>query len=392
MTDMPSAFFRLRTAALLAAVLGIAACMAGALLDWPRFLQSYLVAFVFAVGLSAGSLGLLLLNHVTGGEWGVSIRRILEASAMAMPLLGLLSLPLLLGLPHVYEWARPANVVGNKLLQHKLAYLNAPFFMLRLALYFALWSVLAWQLGLWSRQQDATDSPAPSHKMQTLAPPGLIVLVLTVTFFAIDVLMSLEPDWYSTMFGLLLLSGQAVSAMSIAILLKTLLTDAEPARVHPSPIHDLGTLLFAFVMLWGYLAFSQYLIIWSGNIAEEATWYVKRLQNGWRFFPPLLVALHFIVPFALLLSRDVKRRPRVLSIIAMLLLLMRLVDIYWIVLPAFHNDVMLHWLDAAAPLALLGIYLSTLLFILKQAPLQPRLPEAPPHPAADGQPLPEGAR
>jgi hypothetical protein len=365
---------RLQRAALMVGVIALGVCLIGAFFSSAQFFRSYLFAYVFWIGIALGCLGVMMIHNLSGGAWGLVIRRFLEAGMRTLPLMLLLFLPLLFGLQSLYAWARPEALTQDPLLHHKSEYLNVAFFLVRSLLYFALWIGAALLLTKWSRKHDETADPRLFQRLRTLSGPGLIVYGLTITFASIDWLMSLEPHWYSTIYGVHFMGGHALSAFAFAILLAALLAAHEPLAsvVQPSHFRDLGNLLLAFVMLWAYFSFSQWLIIWSGNLREEVTWYVHRTQGGWEWIALSLIIFHFAVPFVLLLSRGIKARIRALSVIAGAILFMRFVDIFWYTAPAFYPSAFqLHWMDVVAPLGLGGIWLATFIAQLRAVPLLP---------------------
>jgi len=351
------------------------ACVAGAWLTPTDFLYSYLIAYLYWLGLSLGSLGLLMVQHLSGGAWGFVVRRPLEAAARLAILMAVLFVPLAAGLPTLYPWARPEVVAADPVLQDKQLYLSVPFFLVRAALYFAAWIALAWLLGRWSREQDERGEEPAARRMQALSAGGLAIFVLTVTFASIDWIMSLEPHWFSTIFGLIVISSQGLSAVALAILVLAALARRDPvARVAiPARFHDLGNFTLMLVMVWAYLSFSQFLIIWSGNLPEEVPWYVHRAGVPWQGVGVALVLFHFVVPFALLLSRRTKQASSRLVPIAVGLLVMRLVELVWIVGPErsperFHVS----WLDLAAPIAMGSLWVGLFVRELSRQPLLPR--------------------
>lgn len=357
-----------------AGVLGLAVAGAGALIDPAQFFRSYLIAYLFWSGIALGSLALISLNHVSGGRWGIVVRRICESATRTLPLLLLLFLPLLFGLSSLYEWARPEEVAHDALLQHKALYLNVPFFIVRLAIYFAVWIVLSRLLSRWSLEQDASGDPIYVRRFQLLGRGGLVLYALTMTFAAVDWVMSLEPHWYSTIYGILIIGGQVLSAFAFVIPVLMMVATRPPfsAVVTAERFHDLGKLLLAFVMLYAYFAFSQFLIIWAANLPEETPWYLKRLAGGWQWVAIALVLFHFALPFAILLSRNLKRDARRLAVIAFVVLCARLVDIYWLVTPVFSpGRLAVHWMDFAALFGVGGVWLSFFLWQLQGQPLLP---------------------
>jgi hypothetical protein len=353
---------------------GAVVCVVGLFVNPPQFFRSYLVAWTLCVGVTLGSFAIEMLHHTSRGAWGLMIRRILEAASRTLPAVGLFGVPLLFGLPHLYPWARPTAVAADELLRHKEPYLNVPFFAGRFVFYFAVWSAFAFTLSRLSKEQDATGDPALERRMQALSAGGLTFYVLSVTFFAVDFLMSLTPRWFSAIYGIYVLGGQIVGGLAFTILVALFLSERPPMNEAFQPIHfhDYGKLLLAFTMLWSYFGVSQLIIIWSGDLPEEIPFYKERMSGAWGGVSLLLVLFHFAVPFALLLSRNLKRDVRRLSLIALLLLAMRWVDLWWLVAPAFHpSGFPLHWLDPVALAALGGVWVWLFTRELKARPLVP---------------------
>ena len=358
-------------AAAIGAVLAVVGFMMSGL---DRFYEAYLVAWVYWTGVGLGSLALLMLQHLSGGAWGVVIRRILEAATRTLPVMAVLGLPILLGMGHLYHWSDADVAAADPMIRDKAAYLNVPFFIVRYVLYFAIWSFLALRLSAWSAEQDRTGDPALVSKMSRLSGGGLLVFGLTVTFAVVDWTMSVNPHWFSTMWGLLYIVGQGLSALAFAIAVLVMLSKQAPLDrvVNPSHLHDLGKLLFAFIMLWAYLSFSQFIIIYSANTPEEIPHYWVRAQNGWQWVGWALVAFHFVLPYVLLLSRDIKRDWRRLSVIASFVVGIRLLDYYWHVAPEFHTGgLSLSLIDIALPIALGGVFVMLFAMQLKGRPLLP---------------------
>jgi len=302
------------------------------------------------------------------------IRRILGAATRTLPLLTVLFVPIALGMRYLYSWTDAALVARDEILQWKQPYLNVPFFLIRAAIYFAVWNGIVFLLNKWSLEQDVTGDPLMARRMQKLAAGGLLGYGLTITFASFDWAMSLEPHWFSTIYGVLLMGGQGLAAMAFAIVALTWLCRRAPLNelVTPSHFHDLGNLLLAFTMLWAYFGFSQYLIIWSGNLPEEAEWYVHRSAHGWQFIALALVAFHFAVPFLLLLLRVTKRRGETLAKVAGLLLVMRYVDLFWLTQPAFYAEGLhVHWLDVLLPASLGLLWLGLFVYQLRGRALLP---------------------
>jgi hypothetical protein len=357
----------------------LVALVAGFLLDRGQFFRSYLFGYLFWIEVAVGALGLSMLSHMTGGLWGIVPRRFHEAAARTLPALAVGFVPIALGAPALYLWARPEAVAEDALLQAKAPYLNVPFFLLRAAVYFLIWIVLAYRLSSWSRLQDGGPSASRAASLRGLSAFGVVLLFLSATFASVDWGMSLAPHWFSTIYGVLFIVSAGLSALSFTILLMAHLADEEPFKsaLSPETVHDLGKLLLTFTMLWGYVNFSQFLITWSGNLSEETPFYVHRLHGAWGSIAVLLLLFHFALPFALLLSRPLKRNPKALATVAALMLLMQVVDLFWLVAPDLlaHGEgdapLRIHWMDAASLLGLGGVWLALFTRQALGAPLLP---------------------
>jgi hypothetical protein len=332
----------------------------GAVTATDQFFRSWLLAFLFWFAIALGALPLVMLHHLVGGNWGFATRRILESVTRTLPLMTILFLPVVLGIHSLYEWSHQDVVSQDIILQHKSPYLNATFFVVRAAVYFALWLVLGWLLNRWSAEQDRTRDASIVKRFQRLSGPGLIIYALTITFAATDWVMSLEPHWFSTIYGMMFMVGQTLTTLAFVIAILALLSDTPPLSgfVKPEILNDLGNLLFAFIMLWAYLSFSQYIIIWSGNLPEEIPWYLRRSRGGWQWIAVALALFHFAIPFFLLLVRRYKRRRQVISAIAVAVVIMRLVDLIWLVVPAHEPAFHIHWLDLATLAGIGGIWIA----------------------------------
>jgi len=360
-------FDRFSQRALTIGVAGLALCGVGWFLNPDQFYRAYLVGFLFWNGVALGCLAIAMLHQLSGGAWGVVIRRILESATRTFPVTAVLFLPLLLGIHSLYTWSNPAAVAADKVLQHKAAYLNVPFFMSRAALYFAIWMTVAYFFNKWSLAQDRSGAEPWQTKMEALGGPGLLLYGATVTFSSIDWVMSLDPHWYSTIYGILFLGGQGVSALSFVIAVIVLVAARPPMSeaITDKHLRDLATLLFAFIMLWAYFSFSQFLLVWAGNLPSEIPWYLKRMTGRRMWVGLFLVVFHFALPFLLLLSREFKRNRKWISRMAIWVICMRVVDLYWV------TGFDLHWLNVAAPVGVGGIWLAAFFRQLKQRPLLP---------------------
>jgi hypothetical protein len=371
----PESIDRIRQRALFAGVIGLVVCIFGLIKSPDNFFPSYLLAFIFVLGLSLGSLGLLMLQHLTGGNWGIMIRRPLESATRALPLVAVLFVPIFFGMKYLYAgWLNAPPSGEGALSEFQRSYLTPNGFRVRAILYFAVWGILVFLFNRWSREQDANpEDNSVRRRFKTLAGPGIILYVFVMSFAAIDWAMSLSPHWASTIYGFIFVAGQLISSMSLMIAIVVLLARSGPLSgvLQPRHIHDLGKLLLAFVMLWAYFQFSQLLIIWSGNQPEEITFYYSRLHSQWGVVAVIVLIFHFFVPFFLLLSRDLKRNPKLLPAVAIWLIFMRLVDLFWYTRPQFTSTALPNVWDLAAALALGGLWFFFFAGHLKQLPVLP---------------------
>jgi len=367
-------FERAQRAALTAGLLGLMTSSTFFFRHPDQFYRSYLLAFVFWIGFPLGCTALLMLHHLTGGDWGLPIRRPLEAGTRTFPVMVVLFIPLLFGLKSLFPWMNPEFFNAEPILRFKQHYLNLHFFLVRAAIYFAIWFALAFFLNKWSEEQDRTGNPILAKRLEEFSGPGLIFWGLTVTFASVDWVMSLEPHWFSTIFGMIFMIIEALGAMALVIVVARILAKYEPysSAVSPGQFNDLGSLLLAFVMLWAYLSFSQFLIIWSGNLRNEIPWYVVRAEGGWAALAVFLIVFHFAIPFLLLLQRGVKRQMRALAIVAGALIVISFVDVYWLIVPAFEKaGPHLHPVDLTAVVGVGGIWVGAYVWQLKRRPLLP---------------------
>jgi len=362
--------------ALVVGLLGLAVCAAGIFLIPAPTFRGYLVAYQFWLGIALGSLALLMIYHLTGGGWGLLLRRLLESSTRTLPLLALLFLPLLLGLDELYVWTGNAAGEAHPPEGKFEWYLTVPGYIVRAAIYFAVWLGLAWLLNRWSRQQDRTDDPRLAARMATLSGPGLVAFVLTLTLAAVDWVMSLEPHWFSTIFAVVFGVTQLLAALALAIVALYALSSSPPLAqlVSPRYSRDLGNLLLALVMIWIYVVYSQFFLIWIGNLPEEIVWYLPRLSGGWEGLILVVVGLQFALPFLLLLFRGVKQRLGSLAGVGAIILATCLIHLFWQIVPAFPPARLVdHWPDAVGTLVAFlgigGIWVAVFLHQLGNAPL-----------------------
>jgi len=364
----------LRRRALAVGALALGLCLIGIFTDHGQFFRSYLIAYMFWLGIPLGCLGIVMIHHLVGGTWGFVIQRSLESATRTFPIMFVLFLPLLFGLPDLFIWAHPQAVAQDPVLLQKAAYLNIPAFIIRAAVYFAVWIALGVFLSRWSAEQDRSADPALTQRLQILSGPGLVLYGLTVTFSAIDWLMSLEPHWYSTIFGMLFMVSHGLIGLAFVIGVAYFLSQREPLSriIAPWVLHDLGNLLLAFVMLWAYMSFAQFLIIWVENLQHEIPWYLHRINGGWGVIAVALIVLQFALPFILLLSRVVKRKAGTLCAVAVAIALMHQIELFWFVAPTFHPDgFSLHWTTLLAPLGVGGLWFAAFLGQLRDRPLLP---------------------
>jgi hypothetical protein len=367
---------RVSAAALIAGALGLIGCAIGWIFEPAQFFQSYLFAWMYWLGIPLGAIAASAVLHLVGGAWGLAIRRPLEAAMSTMPLMALLFVPIIFGMSYLYPWVRP-EAASDPAIAHKALYLNFGAFLARAALYFAIWIALAYLFNRWSLAQDSTDDAGPARRMRALSPPALILYFLTITFASVDWAMSIQPGWYSTIYGVLFVGGNALVTQAFAIVVVARLASRPPLAgvFAANTFHDLGNLLLTFVIFWAYVSFSQLLIIWAGNLPEEITFYVNRSQGGWIWIGIFLAICQFALPFAVLLSRAVKRRAWALGLLAAALLAIHLVEVFWLVVPPLRPKFYIHWLDVATALGIGGIWLAAFLWRLNRHPL---LPVAPP--------------
>ncbi|HKG96210.1 MAG TPA: hypothetical protein VKA97_00230 [Pyrinomonadaceae bacterium] len=359
-TFNPPSMSTFQRRALIAGIVFVVLLLAGALLDPRHFFQSYLIGWTFWTGIGVGSIALLMLQHLTGGGWGFVIRRSLEAATRTLPLMAILFVPVIIGSHYLYPWTNHEELAEHPVVQFKTPYLNVPFFTVRAVIYFGVWLTLAFLLNRWSLAQDRTTDNRYTKNMRLLSGPGMVALIFTVTFASVDWYMSLEPEWFSTIYGFIYVAAWTLSALAFVISVMARLSREEPMRriVAPLHFHDLGKLLLALVMLWAYFAYSQYLIIWSGNLPEEITWYTVRTRGAWGAIIVGIAILHFAAPFLFLLSRDLKRSPGKLVIVAALILVMRIIDLIWMLAPAFREHYKWIWLDVIALIGFGGLWLA----------------------------------
>ena len=371
---------------------GLILCVAGFFANRAEFFQSYLFAFLYWAGFALGGLGVLLLNNVVGGKWGVTIRRLLEAKMRTLPIVFLLFLPIIIGMPYLYPWVSNAahfpqlSEASRQILRHKAPYLNVPFFLLRVVIYFAIWLFWGFRVQKMTDQQDQTGDPTLPVRLRQFSAPGLLIFVLTATFAYIDWLLSSDAEFFSTVYGAMLLIGDVLQtfALSIVVLILVSRPDRFGGRINSKILHDLGNLMFAFTIFWTYLSASQLIIVWPADLPQEIGWYLLRTRGFWKVVTWAIGLTMFAVPFLALLSQARKRNPNRLIRVAIWLLCARVVDLFWIVEPTFRNKgFALYWTDFAAFIGVGGIWLYAYLGQLRRRPLLPL------HDPRIAEPLPE---
>jgi hypothetical protein len=355
---------------LILGVIGALAAVAGAFVAPESFYSAYLTGFMFWLGLSLGCMAVLMLYHLVGGAWGTVIRRLLESGMMTLPLMFVLFIPILLNLNRIYFWAQPAGLADPKIADIAHSYLNFNGILIRYIVYFAIWIGMAYFLNRWSSEQDSIAGQS-TLRFRALSAIGMVVYSFTISFAVIDWVMSLQARWISTIYGMLFIAGEALSAFCFCVVIENILSKRRPMSgyISDTEVHDHGKLMLAFVMVWAYFNFSQWLIIWAGNLPEEIPWYVRRMNGGWEALGLFLVVFHFAVPFALLLSRQLKRKVGSLAYLASWLLGMRVLDIYWHIEPAFHPTFHISWVFFAIVAGIGGLWMAYFLQNLRSRPL-----------------------
>ena len=337
------------------------------------FLSAYLIGFMFWLGLSLGCMAIVMLYHLVGGKWGTVIRRILEAGMTTLPLMAILFIPIVMNLPRLYFWARPEELAKDpKIAEIAHSYLNFNGILIRAIFYFAIWIGMTYFLSRWASEQDTPEGGQKSTlRFRAMSSLGLVIYSLTISFAVIDWVMSLQARWISTIYGLLFVAGEALCAFCFAVVIESILSKRKPMSEYltTTEVHDHGKLMLAFVMVWAYFNFSQWLIIWAGNLPEEIPWYVRRMNGGWGGVGLFLVFFHFALPFILLLSRNLKKNVHQLALLASWLIFMRIVDIFWHIEPAFHPEFHLSWVHFAVVIGMGGLWIAYFFRNLRSRPL-----------------------
>ena len=346
-------------------ILGVVALAGGVVLglgDLAKLQRAYLTAFMYVLSVGLGALWFVAIQHLTNAKWSVVVRRVAEILANNMVVVGILSLgvvvPMLAGSTALYSWLDHARVEQDHVLHHKAAYLNVTFFTVRWLVYFGFWIWLARRFFTLSVRQDKDGGGEISAALQRTSAPAMIVFAITLTFCAIDLIMSLDPTWFSTMFGVYYFAGCVLAGYStLALALMWVQSNGRlTASVNQEHYHDIGKMMFAFTIFWAYIGFSQFLLIWYADIPEETHWYHWRFEGGWKVVSALLLGAHFVVPFFGLLSRHVKRNKRTLAFWAVWILAIHYLDLFWLIYPAGDGAVPLGLVDILCWVGLVSLF------------------------------------
>ncbi|MEA3286363.1 MAG: hypothetical protein U9Q77_03160 [Candidatus Marinimicrobia bacterium] len=356
--------------ALIAGASGILLSVIGAFMDHEQFYQAYLTAFTFFTTISLGALFFVLIHHITGAYWGIVMRRVAENLACTLPLMGFFMIPLFFGMHDLFHWSHADAVAHDPILQGKAGYLNVTFFVIRNVLYFVIWGWLVRGLRKLSIAQDKGDAEALG-KMRRLAAGGTPLYAITITLFSFDWLMSLDPHWYSTIFGVFVFSGGFLGGLALLSMLSVLLRKSGAGDIITAEhTHDLGKFLFAFTAWWAYIGGAQYFLIWYGNIPEETIYFLHRWEHGWKEVSLILIVFHFIIPFIVLAFRAAKRVPVIIVSISILFMVMHYVDHFWMIAPNFNDhQLQVSWMHLSTLLGIGGVYLGFLFKKMGSAPI-----------------------
>jgi hypothetical protein len=345
------------------------------------FFRGYLLSFMDWLGICLGSMAILMIRHMTGGGWGMVIRRVLGASMRTLPLMAALFIPLAwFGVPRLYPWAMPLGAIQNPTIREHLehhdfvrSYLNWHGFVMRGVVYFLIWGLIVFLLSKWSAEQNKPPIRDNSARFKAVSGPGLIIFAFTISFASIDWVMSLDPSWISTIYGLLFVAGELLAGLAFAVVIERILYNYKPMSIllRPDFVHDHGKFMLTFIMVWAYFSFSQWLIIWAGNLPNEISFYLKRLNGGWQYIGLFLALFHFCVPFAILLSRPLKRNIRKLVWLAVWLMFMRYLDLFWIIEANYSKTFTVTIADIVVPVAIGGVWLAYFCRNLSAMPLLP---------------------
>ena len=361
-------------------IAALAASLVGVAVDTPRFYFSYLIGWTFCLSISIGSLFFVLIQHLTRAKWSVVVRRIAETLLWSFPLLAILFIPILFGMHDLYHWTHhdlvdEGSPAFDPIIAGKAGYLNVPFFLIRIVIYFVIWCALAYRLYVLSVRQDLDNDPETPAMERKVSAVGLALTALTTAFASYDLLMSLDPHWFSTIFGVYFFAASFWTAHAFIALVVIFLQRSGDLRgvVTQEHFHDLGKMMFGFTVFWAYIAFSQYMLIWYGNLPEETVWYRHRLEHGWEVQSAILLIAHFIIPFWVLLPKGAKRSTTVLTIMGIWFMVMNWFDLRWIAMPVLSpENAAINWIDVACWIGLFGIYVGVFTHRLSRHSLVPQ--------------------
>ena len=378
--DIRPTIERVQRGSIIIGVLGLIALIIGIVSSPRTGFQSYLWAYIFWSGLTLGCLGIYLMHNVVGGNWGVVIRRFLESGIRTLPLIFIGIIPILFAMYKglLYIWTDPVFLSHSPSVAAKSGYLTPWFFVVRAVGYFAIWFFWGYRLLGLSAEQDRTGDPERviEGRMKRFSAPGLVLFVFTSSWAFIDWIMSLEPEWYSTIFPWWFTMGQVLLTFSFVVALLILFSKTKPFAgiLNFQHYNDLANLMLCFTMLWAYMGFGQFLLIWAENLPVEIPWFLRRFSNGWGYLAFFIAIFHFFVPFLLLLMRFVTRNAKMLYWVAIWIICIRVVDVFWVVIPSFAGRdrfLMITWTDVVAGIGLGGIWLGLYLWHLKSRSLLP---------------------
>ena len=348
--------------ALIIGTLALLAQLAFAFIDPLHATRGYLIGWYFCTGAALGAMGMVMMHHLTAGDWGWPVRRLGEAAGMTLPLLAIAYIPIAVGIKQVYPWASAATTAAEPLLRHRHFFFNTPFVVGRTAIYFAIWITLAFLLRRWSLRQDSVGGEALLVRMRRLSALGIVIYFLTMSLASMDWIASREVDWYTSTFGFVTITGQAVTGLCVLIITLAIIRHVPALRglIFDKATHDLGNLLMVCVVLWAYVSFFQFLVIYTGNTQEDLIWFHHRESAGWQWVGRGLIFLHFSIPFVLLLFQNAKRDLRILAAIAAWVLIMRMMDAIWSFVPSNleQSPRGVHWLDFTGLIGVCGVWWS----------------------------------
>jgi hypothetical protein len=350
--------------ALVVGVVALIVSAIGLILNPAQFFHSYLVAFLYWFGFCVACTGMIMIHYLGGGRWGAAIGDVLRSGVALWPVVAIMFIPVVLGVTFIYPWTDPAIVAADPLLRQKAGWLSIPAWLIRAVIYFIAFVLLSRYLNRWFAEWDATGDPVPRRRLRNLSGGGMVLLILGVSFAMFDWVMSLEPDWTSTIYGLMYTIGHALSGWAFAIFVLARLRHRWPVSEYNSwqLWRDLGSLMLAMVILWTYTSFDQFMLIWVANLSDEIPWYLNRITGGWEYLAILMIFTQFVIPFGLLVLRGTRKSAANLTIVTMVVFLGRFLEEIWLVQPDLRPSPFInHWTDLTLWLGLGGIWLTLFL-------------------------------